>query len=113
METGLHLSPNSLGVKIGQGTRLMLAATPCTIHSRGQGMYLDNRVRDSCLKYRAWALGTPDFVCLADRRELFLPEWLLHAPASQSSQSVYPWMRTGSWADGICWTAESQEETAE
>lgn len=53
MEVGLHLDSNSLGVKIGQGARLMLAATSCTIHSRWQGMYLDNRVRDSWLKYRA------------------------------------------------------------
>lgn len=109
MGVGLNLSPNLLGVKRGQGARFVLAATLCHPQQRAR-----NASRQLSHELLATIQGMDlrhTGLCLADRRECILP-----TPAANPSlpeQSLYPWMGTGSRTDGICWTAETQEETAE
>lgn len=68
--------------------KLLFAATLCSVHSRGQGMYLGNGQRLPA-KIQAMCMEYICFVCLANRREFFLTRWMLHTLAS-CSRSLYP-----------------------
>lgn len=76
-EAGLNLSPNLLGVKSGQGARLTPAATPCTIHSRGQ--VVSRQLRQEFLA-KIQGLGLRHtWLCLPGRQEGALPAGMVAA----------------------------------